>query len=187
MARTAVDMSYPQLLNLLSHVCSCRVVSVCHFFRLRKLLSTSTAHPARENATRGLLLSHTENIVHGLSPAGLAADRNTPDQYQKSNGVSSARAAASGSSRSRASRSGITNVESWRAHLQQLFASHGILSDSLVQRQIASTLQQQAGIGGVLSAADLHSALAAEAHTFGPQGAFWMETKRGGAQVRTPR
>ena len=65
-------------------------------------------------------------------------------------------------------------VSTWRAHLQRLFATHGILHTNFMQQQL-----QAANATTGVPMHELHSVLSAEAQTFGPLSAYWMETKRG--------
>lgn len=51
--------------------------------RLRSLLACSSAHSSRDPSTRGLLLAHSNTIVHAMSPAGLAAHRQMPPTQQQ--------------------------------------------------------------------------------------------------------
>lgn len=166
---------------MLSSACSlsfsCVLLSLVA--RLRPLLVSSTPHPSRDAATRGLTLTNTNEIVHAMAPAGLTANRTKPNQAFTQSAAAPAQASAAAAAASTSSAAAPTgSVSAWQSHLVSLFSTHGVLRASFVQQQLA--LQ-----GG--AAAPLQEALTAFTTPFGPAAARYLmdSTVKANQQVRT--
>ena len=82
----------------------------------------------------------------------------------------------------------VPSLGDWRQHLHQLFAAHGILHDSFIQSEVRRLIDLAAVGGSHLALGDMEKVLQTEANTFGPEGKYWMETKKGQLAVRrTPQ
>jgi len=147
------------------------------------LLSTAPLSPLIE-ASRGLTLSNTPEIVHGLAPAGIAGTRHTPGQPTpkreeasdtvKDEPLTMADDDAAAASCVMPPPAG-SSIDDWRSHLHTLFHSHGILAKSFVESELAA----RTASGSEQLASHLRSVVEHETRAFGPGQSRLMLISRG--------